>query len=225
LAPKPCRWERKARYRLLASHLLDGSRKGQALPNDLKVLLGECNPTRASILEERLGNISNGKILRVPAGSSLLEAVLALAPDVIIVAVEPASRAGLDDLRTVSVNNPRPIVMFADRDDSTFMEDAIAAGVTSYYVVDSAFPDINPIILAAIAIFQRQQRVVDDLAKAKASLQERENVNRAKSMLMRQRNIAEAQAYRLLQRRAMNESRRIGEIAAELLAADVDKPE
>jgi response regulator NasT len=37
---------------------------------------------------------------------------------------------------------------------------------------------------------------------------------------MRQRNIDEPQAYRWLRRRAMNESRRIGDIAAELLASE-----
>ena len=114
--------------------------------------------------------------------------------------------------------------MFVDRDDRAFMEEAIAAGVSSYNVVDTAFPDIKPIVMAAVAIFRKYQKVADDLSKAKASLLERETINRAKSMLMRQQNIDEPQAYRWLRRRAMNESRRIGDIAADLLASEGRAP-
>ena len=181
-------------------------------------------PIGCAILEQRLGEISDAVILRVPAGRNLIDAVPALAPDVIIVDMARPDRDGLDDLRRVSADNPRPIVMFVDRDDRAFMEEAIAAGVSSYNVVGAAFPDIKPIVMAAVAIFRKHQQVADDLTRAKATLLERDNVNRAKSMLMRQRNIDEPQAYRWLRRRAMNESRRIGDIAVALLASEGKTP-
>jgi response regulator NasT len=190
------------------------------LSGQLKVLLADSDPERVAVLEQRLAEISDAVILRAPAGCSLRDAVAATMPDVIIVDMARPDRDGLDDLRRVSADNPRPIVMFVDRDDRAFMEAAIAAGVSSYNVVDTAFPDIKPIVMAAVAIFRKYQQIADDLTKAKATLLERDTINRAKSMLMRQRKIDEPQAYRWLRRRAMNESRRIGDIAAELLAAN-----
>ena len=190
------------------------------MPGHLKVLLADSEPERAAVLAQQLADVSDVETLRVRAGSSLLDAVAELAPDVIIVDMARPDRDGLDDLRRVSADNPRPIVMFVDGDDRAFMEEAIAAGVSSYNVVDTAFPDIKPIVMAAVAIFRKYQKVADDLTKAKATLLERETINRAKSMLMRQRNLDEPQAYRWLRRRAMNESRRIGDVAAELLASD-----
>jgi two-component system, response regulator / RNA-binding antiterminator len=188
------------------------------LSGQLKVLLADSDANRAAILKQRLGEISDAVILRVPVGGSLLDAVTALMPDVIIVDMARPDRDGLDDLRRVSADNPRPIVMFVDRDDRAFMEEAIAAGISSYNVVNSAFPDIKPIVMAAVAIFRKYQQVANDLSKAKATLLERETINRAKSVLMLQRNMEEPQAYRWLRRRAMNESRRIVDIATELLA-------
>jgi response regulator NasT len=204
-------------------HPICSSRAGQrgeavGLSGQLKVLLADTDPERASVLEERLREISDAVILRIPAGGSLTESVAALQPDAVIVDMARPDRDGLDDLRRVSTDNPRPIVMFVDCDDRMFMEEAIAAGVSSYNVVDTAFPDIKPIVMAAVAIFRKYQQVADDLEKAKATLLERETINRAKTLLMRQRRIDEPQAYRWLRRRAMNESRRIGDIAAELLA-------
>lgn len=192
--------------------------RGRGLPGQFKVLLADADADRATILEQRLREISDAVILRVPAGSRLVEAVAAQTPDVVIVDMARSDRDGLDDLRRVSADNPRPIVMFTDHDDRAFMEEAIAAGVSSYNVVDAAFPDIRPIVMAAVAIFRKHQQVADDLTKAKATLLERDTINRAKSMLMRQRKLDEPQAYRWLRRRAMNESRKIGDVAAELLA-------
>jgi len=189
------------------------------LAGQLRVLLADSDPDRARVLEQRLGEISDAVVLHVPHGSGLLDAVAALAPDVVIVDMARPDRDSLDDLRRVSASNPRPVIMFVDRDDRAFMEEAIEAGVSSYNVVDTAFPDIKPIVAAAVAIFRKHQQTADDLTRARATLQERELVNRAKALLMRTRKLDEPQAYRLLQRRAMNESRRIGEIAAELLAA------
>jgi two-component system, response regulator / RNA-binding antiterminator len=208
---------------------LRSQREAARLPDDpprpLKVLLADSDPDRAAILEQRLGEIGDAIILRVPAGRNLIKAVPELAPDVIIVDMARPDRDGLDDLRRAGAANPRPVVMFVDRDDRAFMEEAIAAGVSSYNVVGAAFPDIKPIVMAAVAIFRKHQQVADDLTRAKATLLERDNVNRAKSMLMRQRNIDEPQAYRWLRRRAMNESRRIGDVAAELLASEGKAPE
>lgn len=188
------------------------------------MLLADSEPERAAVLTQRLAEIADVETLRVRPGSSLLDAVAELAPDVIIVDMARPDRDGLDDLRRVSADNPRPIVMFVDRDDRAFMEEAIAAGVSSYNVVDAAFPDIKPIVMAAVAIFRKYQKVADDLTKAKATLHERETINRAKSLLMRQQNIDEPQAYRWLRRRAMNQSRRIGDVAAQLLASEGRMP-
>jgi two-component system, response regulator / RNA-binding antiterminator len=188
-----------------------------AAPGRLRVLLADPDSGRAAALEARLHEISDAAILRAPAESSLVDAVAALAPDVIVVAMARPDRDALDDLRRVGADNPRPIVMFVDRDDRAFMEAAIAAGVSSYNVVDRALPDVKPIVMAAVAIFRKHQQLADDLMKAQASLKERDTINKAKALLMRQRNIDEPRAYRWLRRRAMNENRRIGEIAAELL--------
>lgn len=185
----------------------------------LKVLLADGDAERAANLGQRIAEISNAVIRRVPPGGNLLDAVAAETPDVIIVDMARPDRDGLDDLRRVSADNPRPIVMFVDHDDRSFMEEAIAAGVSSYNVVNAAFPDVKPIVMAAVAIFHKYQQMAADLQKATATLMEGETINRAKAMLMKQRNIDEPQAYRWLRRKAMNESRRIAAVAADLLAA------
>jgi response regulator NasT len=190
----------------------------------IKVLLADGDAARVSALERRLRELGDAVIVRVPAGGSMADAVAAAAPDVIIVHVARPDRDALDDLRRVSRDNLRPVIMFVDRDDRGFMDEAIAAGVSSYNVVAAAFPDLKPIVRAAVALFRKHRQVEADLHQAKASLLERETIDRAKAMLMRQRKLDEPQAYRWLRRKAMNESKRIATVAAELLAANPEGP-
>jgi two-component system, response regulator / RNA-binding antiterminator len=187
-------------------------------PGYIRILLADSDADRAAMLEQRLREITDAVIVRVPAGSNLVDAVTAQMPDAIIVDMARPDRDALDDLRRANAGNPRPIVMFVDRDDRAFMEDAIAAGVSSYNVITAAFPDIKPIVMAAVAIFRKHQQLAADLRQARAMLLERDTIDRAKALLIKQRNIDEPQAYRWLRRRAMNESKRIAAVAAELLA-------
>ncbi|MBO0739126.1 MAG: ANTAR domain-containing protein [Alphaproteobacteria bacterium] len=188
------------------------------MSTNLKVLLANSDPQRAAAVERSLGDRGNVLIVRVPEAWSIHDAVAAMTPDVVIVDMAHPDRSALDDLRRLSAVNPRPIVLFVERDDRAFMEEAIAAGVCSYNVVDAAFPDVKPIVMAAVAIFRKYRQIEVELARASTSLRERQAIDRAKALLMKQRNVGEPEAYRWLRRRAMNENKRIAAVAVELIA-------
>jgi len=186
----------------------------------LKILLADTDPERARFVEARLATPGATTTVRPRAGESLLDAVARERPDVVIVDMARPDRDALDDIRLIARDDPRPVVMFVDRDDSAFMEAAIEAGVSSYNVVGAAPPDVKPIVAAAVAMFRRYRRTLDELRRAEATLQERQLIDRAKTILMRRRELGEPEAYRWLRRRAMDRGRRIAEIAAELVAQE-----
>jgi response regulator NasT len=186
----------------------------------LRVLLADLNSDRAAAVAENLLATGDMEVLRVPAGSNLADMVATLAPDVVIVDMARPDRDGLEGIRAMTSREKRPVVMFVDRDDPGFMEEAIAAGVSSYNVVGVTLPDVKPIVAAAIALFRRYRQVEDELQRAKATLEERRILDRAKAILMRERGIGEPEAYRWLRRKAMNENRRIADVAADLVARD-----
>jgi response regulator NasT len=133
-------------------------------------------------------------------------------------------RDSLENIRQVSAEAPRPIVLFVDKDDAGFMEEAIEAGVSSYNLLGSSVPDVKPIVQAAVAIFRRYQRLADTLEKAETRLNEREIVQRAKVELMKEGRLTEPQAHRHLRKTAMNRGKRMVEVAAELLRSLDKKP-
>lgn len=185
----------------------------------LKVLLADDNQERADAVSRSLADAGVVEILRLAPGQRLVEVVKAERPDVLIVDMSRPDRDSLDGIREVTERHPSPIVMFVDQADPGFMEDAIAAGVSSYNLLGSAVPDVKPIVQAAVAIFRRYQKVADDLSRAETRLAERAIIQQAKTILMRQRKIDEPRAHRWLRQNAMNKGKRMVEVARALIAA------
>lgn len=183
----------------------------------MKVLLADEMDERADELVRHLLAAGVDQIVRLAGGERLVEAVKVHAPDVLIVDMSRADRDSLEPIREVTTSDPKPIVMFTDLNDLTFMEDAIAAGVSSYNVRGTSLPEVKPIVQAAVAIFRRYQKVAGDLQIAENRLDDLAAVQQAKSLLMQQRNISEPQAYKWLRESAMDSGKRISDIAREYL--------
>lgn len=183
----------------------------------MNVLLADSHPERAEQVAAALRGTGAASVHRPDAGENLLDAVARLRPDVVLVDMQRPDRDALDDVRALTANDPRPIVMFVDHNDQGFMEEAIAAGVSSYNVVGAGLPDVKPIIQAAIAIFSRFADLRSELRRMEANLEERTVIDRAKAVLIKKRRLSEPDAYRWLRRQAMNGGRRIVDVAADVL--------
>jgi response regulator NasT len=109
--------------------------------------------------------------------------------------------------------------MFVDRSDEQLTRAAIEAGVSAY-VVDGLQPErIKPVLDAAIARFHLFSRMRAELAATKAALEDRKIIDRAKAILMKARGIDEEAAYALLRKTAMDQKKRVAEIAQQLVMA------
>ena len=176
------------------------------------------------MVSRRLREAGVEQIVTLEPGARLVDAVGTVAPDVIIVDMSRPDRDSLESIREVSDYAPRPIVLCVDKDDASFMEEAIEAGISSYNLLGSSIPDVKPIVQAAVAIFRRYRKLAENLEKAQTKLQERDVIQRAKAHLMKEEHLTEPEAHRLLRQRAMNSGKRIVEIAADLLARVSKKP-
>lgn len=125
----------------------------------MKILLADDDVDRVGLLTQALAADPGITVLRLQPSEALLDAVAAHGPDVVLVDMARPDRDALESLRQLSASDPRPIALFVDQDDPQFMEAAIAAGVSSYTVVGTPPPDVNPILRAAVALFRQQQQM------------------------------------------------------------------
>jgi response regulator NasT len=183
----------------------------------LKILLIDTDADRAEALQRKLLEAGFPDVSRVSSGDHLIDAVERISPDLVIIDMALPDRDTLEDIRNLSASVPRPIVMFSDKDDPAFVDEAIAAGVCSYNLSGVANQEVKRIVASAIALFRRYRHVETELAAAKALLDERRLLERAKAILMRDRKMTEPEAYRWLQRKAMNENRKLSQIVADFV--------
>ena len=183
----------------------------------LTILLIDTDEERARALDEKLSESGFARIVRA-GGQDMAAAVERAKPDLVIIDMALPDRDALEDIRAVSAASP--VVMFAGTDDPDFAQEAIAAGVCSYNLSGVALQDVRPIMASAIALFKRYRHVETELAAAKALLNERRLIERAKAILMKNRKMTEPEAYRWLQKKAMNESRKLSQIVAEFVAQE-----
>ena len=78
---------------------------------------------------------------------------------------------------------------------------------------------VKAILDMAISRFNAFARLSRDLEEARGALEDRKIIDKAKAILMKSRGLDEAEAYALLRRTAMNQNRKIVEIAQSLITA------
>jgi response regulator NasT len=182
----------------------------------MRLLIVDPDPARAALVAEGLADLSP---LDVRRAARVNEAEVAdYAPDLIIVASDSPDRDVLESLRVATQSNPKPIVMFVDRSEPGFGEQAVRAGVAAY-IVDGLQPTrVRSILEVAMTRFQLMQQLRADLAQAQSDLAARKVIERAKGLLMKERSVDEPEAYAILRKLAMNTGRPIGAVASDLLA-------
>ncbi|OYV30785.1 MAG: hypothetical protein B7Z81_14085, partial [Acidocella sp. 20-61-6] len=156
-------------------------------------------------------------VMLVSAGENLLDAVRRIGPDVVIVDMARPDRDGLDSVLAHNAQQMVPVLMFVDEDDPDFMEAAIAAGVSSYHVGGVALPAIKPILRTAMAVFERMRSLQNKLSEVQEQIEARQTIEAAKRLLMAHDKMSEPTAHRFLQRRAMDQQKKLAEVAAVLL--------
>ena len=194
-----------------------GSCAPQGLTKALSVLLIDDNPARAEIVEVGLRNAGYRLLARLGGTQDLPKQVSELHPDVIVVSIDSPSRDTIEDMRRTTDQQPRPIALFVDRSDPATIAAAMEAGVSAYVVKGLAEDRVRPVVDVAVAHFNRYHSMREELERARLSLVERKAIDRAKGLLMEQRGLGEEAAYKLLRKLAMDQNKRIGEVANDIV--------
>ncbi|WP_295142258.1 ANTAR domain-containing protein [uncultured Reyranella sp.] len=183
----------------------------------LSVVLIDDNPARAEIVESGLRDAGYVLLARLDGTYDLAARVSVLQPDVIVISIDNPGRDAIEDLRRTTEQQPRPIALFADRSDPATIAAGMEAGVSAYVVKGLTQDRVQPVVDVAVAHFNRYHAMREELERARLSLVERKTVDRAKGLLMEQKGIGEEAAYKLLRKLAMDQNKRIGEVAQDLL--------
>jgi response regulator NasT len=187
-------------------------------PDDAEVAEVE----RTRILRIALLEAGYNVVATLPGDRFLPERITQIQPDMIVVDAESQGRDILEHVVMATRDERRPIVMFTDDDDTSYLRKAIAAGVSAYVAAGTPSEHIKPVLEVAMARFEHEEQLRSELADARNQLEERKVMDRAKGLLMSRQGLTEQEAYARLRKAAMDKGLRLAEVAQRLVdAADL----
>jgi two-component system, response regulator / RNA-binding antiterminator len=185
----------------------------------LRVLIVDQNVTRAGILESGLREAGYVNVVILRDMQNLLRRIVDIDPDVVLIDLENPNRDVLEQVFQVSRCVRRPIAMFVDCSEAEMIAAAVDAGIASYVVDGLKKERVRAVLDTAISRFNAFNKLREELDQAREALRERKIVERAKGIIMKRHGLSEEAAYALLRKAAMNENRRIHEVAQSVVTA------
>lgn len=183
----------------------------------MRVLLVDGDAERAALVSAGLAAAGCEVVALAPDAADLTSLVRESRAEVIVCDLDDPGRDALESMRALNRDEPRPVVLFANRGEPEQIEAALEAGVAAYVVEGLAPARVRPVIEVAIRRFRAHQALREELETTRATLAARRIIDTAKAKMMGKRRLTEEEAYRRLRRTAMDRGMRLVDVAKELL--------
>ncbi|MEW2916025.1 ANTAR domain-containing protein [Ruegeria sp. ANG10] len=185
----------------------------------LTVVVVEQNQERAIAIVDALKESGDVDVSVIGNVSGLARKIAMHSPDIVLIDIDNPSRDMLEELTVASGPMERPVAMFVSGAAGGLAKAAVEAGVSAYVVDGLQAERIKPVIDTAVARFQVLRQMRTELAETRRALEERKVIDRAKGLLMKAKGVSEDEAYALLRKTAMNQNRRVADVAEALVTA------
>lgn len=189
------------------------------MQSELKILVVEPEPAKAREIIDALMDGGWSDVTVIGSAEALVTTLKKQDPDIVLIDLANPDRDTLEHLSFVSNAKSRPVAMFVDHTDEAMTQAAISAGLSAYVVNGLQMDRIKPVLEIAIARFRMFEKMQSELDAAKRALSDRKTIDRAKGLLMQARRITEDEAYGLLRKTAMDQGRKVIEVATALVTS------
>uniref|UniRef100_Q31HK8 Response regulator receiver (CheY-like) and ANTAR domain protein n=1 Tax=Hydrogenovibrio crunogenus (strain DSM 25203 / XCL-2) TaxID=317025 RepID=Q31HK8_HYDCU len=133
--------------------------------------------------------------------------------DLLVLECHQVSEGMLNTLADLNENPAIPVICFTSERDSKVIKQSVKSGVMAFVVGDKNQNRMKPIVDVALARFSEQRALKKELSQLKDKLANRAMIEKAKGLLMQTRGISEDEAYHEIRRHAMNQGKRLSEVA------------
>jgi len=183
----------------------------------LKIVVVEDDATVRLFLKDTLEKLGHQVIGEAASGTDMVRTVLELEPDVVVFDIHLPRLNGLDALRQIYQERVvAAVAITADRDQE-LVRRALEEHVLAYLVKPVEEHQLGPALLIARAQFAELRELNQENASLRQALQNRKVIERAKGVLMKRYRWTEAEAFRRLQRGAMNRRTTMVDLAQNVL--------
>jgi AmiR/NasT family two-component response regulator len=182
-----------------------------------KVLIAEDEAIIRLDLKEMLEEEGIDVVGEASDGEAAIRLAKERAPDLVIMDIKMPGMDGLTAAERITEEGLAAVLILTAFSQQDLVERAAQAGAMAYLVKPFQKSDLMPAIDIALARYAELDAVKKETQDLAEQLETRKLVDRAKGRLMDEQKLSEADAFRLIQKRAMNERRPMKEIAGQIL--------
>jgi two-component system, response regulator PdtaR len=171
----------------------------------LRVVVVEDDANVRQFLGDTVRTFGHEVVGEAADGADMVRTVLAVEPDVVVFDIHLPGLNGLDALRQIYQERVvAAVAITGDRDQDLLLR-ALEEHVLAFLVKPVEPHQLGAALLVARARFEELQSLAEENASLKQTLNNRKTIERAKGVLMKRHRWSEAEAFRRLQRAAMNQ--------------------
>ena len=185
----------------------------------LRVLVAEDEALIRMDLVEMLEELGYAVVGQAGDGARAVQLATELRPDLVILDVKMPVLDGLSAAEQVVAARIAPVVILTAFSQRDLVERAREAGVMAYLVKPFQRKDLLPAIEMAVSRFAELVALEKEVGDLSGRLEARKLVDRAKGVLQSGHGMTEAEAFRHIQRRSMDERRSMRAVAQDVLDA------
>jgi response regulator NasT len=185
-----------------------------------RVLIAEDEALIRLDLKEMLEEEGYTVVAEVGDGRQAVEQAQAQRPDLVILDIQMPELDGLSAAEQIAAARVAPVIVLTAFSQRELVERARDAGAMAYLVKPFSKNDLVPAIEVARARFTEMTALDGEVRTLEERLETRKVVEKAKGRLMEEQGLTEAQAFRLIQQKAMNERTSMKALAEQILAGD-----
>ncbi len=186
----------------------------------LRILIADDESLRLMSLRAQLEKLGHRVVGEASDGRTAVSLAHEVRPDLAILDIKMPEQDGIDAAQEMAKERPLPIILLTAYSEKDLAQRAAEAHVSTYLMKPISEDDLLPAIALAMSRFTEFQALKQEADDLREALETRKLVERAKGILMRRLNLSEEEAFNRLQRRSMNENKKMGEIAQAIIMAD-----
>jgi response regulator NasT len=186
--------------------------------NPFKVVIAAQDSAYRRFLADHLENGSGCQVLgECDNGADMVRSALSLKPNVVLFDVSLPGCSGLDAMQQIYKEQPMAGVALSTERDHELVHKALENYYLSYLLKPVEPHQLRPAIEVAWSRFDMFRHLAAENAALRQTLENRKIIERAKGVLMQRNRWSEADAFRRLQRGAMNRRTTMVDLAEKVL--------
>ena len=185
----------------------------------MRVLIAEDEALIRLDLREMLEEEGHEVVAEARDGAEAIALAEKYAPDVVFMDINMPGVGGIEAAGAIGEKGIAPVVMVTAFSQSGYVEQACEAGAMAYVVKPFSRADIIPAMQVAVSRFAETKALAAEVDDLNDRLETRKLVDRAKGLLM-QRGMSEPEAFKRLQKLAMDKRKPLKDIAEAVVLAE-----